>query len=123
MKSWPKTILYLCTMLSVTFVCTDCFAQIYGRNSSSSLQNWANSPQNWRNSPQNWNNNPQNWANSPQNWKNNPQNWQNNPDNYNSTNGIYDRSGNRLGYVVPRENGAVNYFNNDGTRRAYQPGQ
>lgn len=123
MKIWPKTILYFCTMQSMTFMCSVCFAQIYDQRGSPSLQNWANSPQNWRNSPDNWQNNPQNWANSPQNWKNNPQNWQNNANNYNSTNGIYDRNGNRLGYFVPKGDGAVNYFNNDGSRRSYQPGQ
>ena len=122
MKSWLKTALYLCTMLSVTFVCTVCFAQIYDRNNSPSSQNWANSPQNWRNSPDNWQNNSQNWQNSSQNWQNSPQNWQNSGDNYYSTNGIYDSSGNRTGYSVPTENGGINYFNNDGSRRGYQPG-
>ena len=122
MKSWLKTALYLCTMLSVTFVCTVCFAQIYDRNNSPSSQNWANSPQNWRNSPDNWQNSSQNWENSSQNWKNNPQNWQNSANNYNNANGIYDSNGNRTGYRVPSANGGVNYCNNDGSRRGYQPG-
>ncbi len=122
MKSWLKTALYLCTMLSVTFVCTVCFAQIYDRNNSPSSQNWANSPQNWRNSPDNWQNSSQNWENSSQNWKNSPQNWQNSANNYNNSNGIYDSYGNRTGYRVPSANGGVNYFNNDGSRRGYQPG-
>jgi hypothetical protein len=129
MKNWLKTALYLCTMLSVTFVCTICFAQNYipdnAPNPQNSLnsQNWANSPQNWQNSPDNWQNSSQNWQNSSQNWRNSPQNWQNSGDNYNSANGIYDRSGNRTGYSVPTENGGINYFNNDGSRRGYQPGQ
>ena len=136
MKSWLKTALYLCTMLSVTFVCTVCFAQIYDRNNSPSSQNWANSPQNWRNSPdnwqnssqnwenssQNWKNNPQNWQNSSQNWQNNPNNWQNSANNFNSTNGVYDGSGNRVGYVAKNGSGGLNYFNNDGSRKAYTPG-
>jgi hypothetical protein len=108
MKTWLKTALYLFTTLSATFVCAVCFAQ-------TSQQNWANSPQNWQN-------NPQNWDNSPQNWKNNPQNWQNNPNNFHSTNGIYDSDGRRIGYAVPKANGGVNYFNNDGSRRGYQSG-
>ena len=115
MKSRLGSTLYLGTMLSATVMCTVCFAQ-------GSSQNWANSPQNWANSPQNWRNNPNNWQNNSQNWRNNPQNWQNNANNYNSTNGIYDSNGNRIGYTVPTPNGGVNYFNNDGTRRAYQPG-
>jgi hypothetical protein len=111
MKSWPKTFLYLCTTLSVTFVCTICFAQ-----------NWVNSPQNWQNSPDNWQNSSQNWQNSSQNWKNSPQNWQNSGNNYNNANGIYDSSGNRTGYSVPSANGGMNYFNNDGSRIGYKPG-
>src|SRR5580700_9890249 len=111
MKSLPKTVLYLWTMLSVTVMCTVCFAQ-----------NWANGPQNWRNSPDNWQNSSQNWENSSQNWKNNPQNWQNSANNYNNANGIYESNGNRTGYRVPSANGGVNYFNNDGSRRGYQPG-
>jgi hypothetical protein len=119
-KKWLKTALYLCTiylctMASATFVSTVGFTQY-------SSQNWANSPQNWQNSLNNWENNPQNWENSPQNWKNSPQNWENNPNNYGSINGIYDSDGNRIGYVVPKANGGVNYFNNNGARRAYQPG-
>ena len=126
MKSWLKTAVYLlCTMLSVTFVRSVCFAQIYEQNNaqnSPSSQNWANSPQNWRNSPDNWENSSQNWQNNSQNWQNSPQNWQNSGDNFNSTNGIYDSNGNRVGYSVPTPNGGINYFNNDGSRRGYQPG-
>jgi hypothetical protein len=122
MKSWLKSALYWCTMLSVTFVCTGCFAQIYDQNNSPSSQNWANSPQNWRNNPDNWQNSPQNWQNSSQNWKNSPQNWQNSANNYNNANGIYDSNGNRFGYSVPSANGGINYFNNDGSRRGYKPG-
>ena len=123
MKIWLKTALYLCAMLSVTFVCTVCFAQTYDQNNSPSLQNWANSPQNWRNNPDNWQNSSQNWQNSSQNWKNSPQNWQNSGGNFNSSNGVYDSSGRRIGYGVPSANGGINYFNNDDSRRAYQPGQ
>ena len=128
MKNWLKTALYLCTMLSVTFVCAVCFAQDYDQNNalhpqnSPSSQNWANSPQNWQNSPNNWQNSSQNWQNSSQDWKNSPQNWQNSGNNYNNTNGIYDTTGDRAGYSVPTANGGINYFNNDGSRRGYRPG-
>jgi hypothetical protein len=122
MKSWLRTALYLCTMLSATFVCAICSAQTYDQNNSPSSQNWANSPQNWRNSPDNWQNSSQNWQNGSQNWKNSPQNWQNSGNNYNQANGIYDSNGNRTGYTGPSANGGINYFNNDGSRRGYQPG-
>ncbi len=126
MKSWLKTVLYLCALLSVTFVRTVCFAQIYDQNSapqnSRSAQNWANSTQNWNNSPNNWQNSPQNWQNSSANWKNSPQNWENSANNYNNANGIHDSNGNRIGYTVPSADGGLNYFNNDGSRRGYQPG-
>jgi hypothetical protein len=121
MKSW-KTTLRLSAMLSVIFACSAGFAQIFNQRNSPSSQNWANSPQNWQNNPDNWQNSSQNWDNSSQNWKNSPQNWDNSANNYDSTNGIYDRQGNRIGYAVPGPNGNMNYFNNDGTRRAYQPG-
>ncbi len=128
MKRWFRAALYLCTLLSVSFVCTVCFAQIYDQNrapaqqNSPSSQNWANSPQNWQNSPDNWQNSSQNWQNRSDDWKNSPQNWENSGNNYNNANGIYDSSGNRVGYSVPSANGGVNYFNNDGSRRGYQPG-
>jgi len=122
MKIWLRTALCLGTMLSVTSVCTVCFAQTYGAQNSQSSQNWANSSQNWRNSPGNWQNSSQNWQNSSQNWQNNPQNWQNNANNYNQANGVYDSNGGRTGYSVPSANGGMNYFNNDGSRKGYQPG-
>jgi predicted PurR-regulated permease PerM len=130
MKTWSKTTLYLWTALSVTAVCTLCFAQTYDQSSSQSpqnnspgAQNWANSLQNWKNSPDNWQNSSQNWQNSSQNWQNSPGNWQNSGNNYYNTNGIYDSNGNRIGYSVPSANGGVNYFNNNGSRRGYQPGR
>ena len=128
MKIRLKTALYLCTLLSLTFVRTVCFAQIYDQNrapapqNSPSSQNWANSPQNWQNSPDNWQNSSQNWQNRSDDWKNSPQNWDNSGNNYNNANGIYDSNGNRVGYSVPTPNGGINYFNNDGSRRGYQPG-
>jgi hypothetical protein len=116
MKLRLKTTLYVCTMLSATFAGSACFAQ------SAASRNWANSPLNWQNNPNNWKNNPQNWQNSSQNWQNNPNNWQNSANNFNSTNGVYDGSGNRVGYVAKNGSGGLNYFNNDGSRKAYTPG-
>jgi predicted PurR-regulated permease PerM len=123
MKSWRKIVLCSGTVLPVIFACTTGFAQTFQQNASPSSQNWANSPQNWKNNPDNWQNSSQNWQNSAQNWKNSPQNWQNSASNYNNSNGIFDSKGNRVGYSVPTANGGVNYFNNDGSRRGYQPGQ
>jgi hypothetical protein len=120
--------MYLCTVLSASFVCAVCFAQTYDQNpapnpqSSPSSQNWTNSQQNWTNSPQNWSNSPQNWQNTSQDWQNSPQNWQNSNNNYNNANGIYDSHGDRTGYSVPTANGGITYYNNDGSRQGYQPG-
>src|SRR5580658_955767 len=101
-----KTTLNLCTLLSVAFVRTACFAQTYDQNRVPGAQN---SP-----SSQNWANSQQNWKNNPNNWKNSPQNWDNSGSNYNNANGIYDSNGNRAGYKVPSADGGINYFNNDG---------
>ena len=38
-KSWLKTALYMCTMLSVTFVCAVCFAEDFDQNNASHPQN------------------------------------------------------------------------------------
>jgi hypothetical protein len=54
-------------------------------------------------SAQSWNASPYNWQNNAYNWQNSPYNWQNSPYNMNSTNGIYNESGNRFGYSVPTE--------------------
>jgi hypothetical protein len=123
MNRWLKTALCLCAMLAATSQAEVCFAQIYQENQQNgpSSQNWANSQQNWHNSPDNWQNSQQNWQNGSQKWENNPQNWDNSANNYNNANGIYDSNGNRTGYVVPRADGGVNYFNDNGDRRAYQP--
>ena len=90
----------------------------YNRNNSSEN----NSPNNWRNSPNNWNNSSDNWNNSPNNWRNSPNNWNNSPYNMNSRNGLYDGDGNRTGYAVRRPDGGVNFFDNQGRRRGYTPG-
>ena len=116
------------TMLATASLCGASFAQTYtngsqGRQGTEASQNWSNSRQNWQNNPNNWQNNSQNWNNSSQDWKNSPQNWQNSGANFNNANGVYDSNGNRVGYAVPTGNGGVNYFNNNGGRGGYQPGQ
>ena len=60
--------------------------------------------------------------NSPSNWRNSPNNWNNSPYNMNSRNGLYDGDGNRTGYAVRRSDGGVNFFDNQGRRRGYTPG-
>ena len=111
MNSRLKTALCLCTMLSTTSIWGACYAQ-NGQNGPQ----FQSGPQG-QNVPQNWQNSPQNWQNNPQNWQNSPQNWQNSADNYNGANGVYDKDGNRTGYVVPRADGSgVNLFNNNGAR-------
>ena len=122
-----KTVLCVSTILSATFMSGVCFAQTYtngqqkGASPDTSSQNYQNSPQNWRNSPDNYQNSSQNFQNSPQNFQNSPQNWQNSGSNFNSANGVYDSSGNRQGYAVPRGDGdGVNYYNNNGSRDGYK---
>lgn len=79
--------------------------------------------QNWNNSPMNYQNSPMNFDNSPMNFKNSPMNFQNSPMNFGATNGVYDNSGNRVGYGVARPDGGMNYFTNDGRRFGYTAGQ
>ena len=75
----------------------------------------------WDNSPYNYNNSPLNYNNSPLNYNNSPLNYQNSPLNYNSNNGVYDNSGNRIGYEVKAPSGVTNVFDNSGNRMGYSP--
>jgi hypothetical protein len=75
----------------------------------------------WESSPNNWNNNPNNWENSKYNWNNNPNNWDNSPLNYGNERIIRDNSGNPKGYIVPKSDGGINYFDLDGNRKGYSP--
>jgi hypothetical protein len=77
--------------------------------------------QDFNSSPYNFQNSPYNLENSPYNFRNSPYNFQNSPYNMNSTNGIYDDSGNRQGYAVPRPDGGLNFFDNQGNRSGYMP--
>ena len=76
---------------------------------------------NWNASPLNFSNSPLNFDNSPLNFNNSPLNFQNSPLNINSTRGVYDNNGNRMGYAVPNPSGTVNYYNNNGNRTGYGP--
>jgi hypothetical protein len=75
----------------------------------------------WDNSPLNYNNSPLNYNNSPLNYNNSPLNYQNSPLNYNSNNGVYDNTGNRIGYEVKAPTGVTNVFDNQGNRIGYSP--
>ena len=73
------------------------------------------------NSPYNMQNSPYNMDNSPYNMRNSPYNMDNSPYNASATNGVYDNSGNRLGYEVKAPSGVTNYFDNAGNRIGYTP--
>jgi hypothetical protein len=73
------------------------------------------------NSPYNMQNSPYNMENSPYNMRNSPYNMDNSPYNASATNGVYDNTGNRIGYEVKAPSGVVNYFDNSGNRIGYTP--
>jgi len=74
----------------------------------------------WESSPYNWKNSPINWENSPTNWRNSPSNYKNSRMNPNRQ-GVYDTDGRSSGYTVPRSDGGVNIFSDDGERVGYIP--
>ena len=76
---------------------------------------------NYNDSPLNYKNSELNYNNSPMNYQNSPLNYQNSPLNYNATNGVYDNSGNRVGYETKSSEGVRNYFDNNGNRVGYSP--
>lgn len=76
---------------------------------------------NINNSPYNMENSPYNMENSPYNMRNSPYNMDNSPYNISATNGVYDNSGNRVGYEVKAPSGVTNYFDNSGNRIGYTP--
>jgi len=78
---------------------------------------------NMKNSPYNMENSIQNMENSPNNMRNSPYNMDNSPYNTNSSNGVYDNSGNRTGYKVETPSGVTNYYDNKGNRTGYTPSQ
>ena len=78
---------------------------------------------NWENSPYNFKNSEFNYQNSPYNYNNSPYNYQNSPFNTNSTNGVFDNNGNRIGYETKTRDGVSNIFDNNGNRIGYRPAQ
>lgn len=76
---------------------------------------------NWHNDSNNYQNNINNMENSPNNMRNSPNNWDNNPNNLSATNGVYDNSGNRVGYEIKAPSGVTNYYDNSGNRVGYVP--
>ncbi|QWD11442.1 hypothetical protein G6704_02765 [Polynucleobacter paneuropaeus] len=69
----------------------------------------------------NLDNSPYNMDNSPYNMRNSPYNMDNSAYNVNATNGVYDNTGNRVGYEVKAPSGVTNYFDNSGNRIGYTP--
>jgi hypothetical protein len=53
--------------------------------------------------------------------ENSPYNMDNSQYNVNSKNGVYDNTGNRIGYEVKAPSGVTNYFDNSGNRIGYTP--
>ena len=53
------------------------------------------------------------------NYQNSPYNWKNNENNINSRTGVYDNSGNRVGYETIAPSGTKNYYDNSGNRIGY----
>lgn len=76
---------------------------------------------NFDNSPYNMQNSTYNMDNSSYNMRNSPYNMDNSPYNASATNGVYDNSGNRIGYEVKAPSGVTNYFDNNGNRTSYTP--
>lgn len=76
---------------------------------------------NWDQSPMNFKNSDLNFENSSQNWNNSPLNFNNSPYDFNARNGVYDNSGNRIGYETISPSGTKNYYDNNGTRQGYTP--
>jgi hypothetical protein len=75
----------------------------------------------WQSSPYNWQNSPYNWQNSPYNWQNSPNNWQNSPQRFGNDRIIRDQDGQPQGYMVPRQDGGLNFFDFQGNRQGYVP--
>ena len=62
-----------------------------------------------------------NLDNSPYNMQNSPYNMDNSAYNASAKNGVYDNTGNRIGYEVKAPSGVTNYFDNSGNRIGYTP--
>ena len=62
-----------------------------------------------------------NLDNSPYNMRNSPYNMENSAYNASAKSGVFDNSGNRIGYEVKAPSGVTNYFDNSGNRIGYTP--
>ena len=62
-----------------------------------------------------------NLDNSPYNMQNSQYNMDNSAYNASAKNGVYDNTGNRVGYEVKAPSGVTNYFDNSGNRIGYTP--
>ncbi len=54
-------------------------------------------------------------------WASSPFNWQNSPQRFGNDRIIRGPTSSPEGYAVPRQDGGVNFFGFDGTRRGYLP--
>lgn len=54
-------------------------------------------------------------------WENSPNNWENSPGNYLDDRTIRDSNGGAKGYAVPKADGGINFYDNDGNRTGYLP--
>lgn len=87
-------------------------AALYAQKSFAQVTNLDNSPYNMQNSQFNM-------ENSPYNMRNSPYNMDNSSYNASAKNGVYDNSGNRIGYEVKAPSGVTNYFDNSGMRYSH----
>jgi hypothetical protein len=97
-------------MKFITFTTLFCFA----------LPIWAQVT-NLDNSPYNMQNSPYNMDNSPYNMRNSPYNMDNSAYNASATNGVYDNTGNRIGYEVKAPSGVTTTLTTQATARAINP--
>lgn len=75
----------------------------------------------YESSPYNYKNSEYNYDNSQYNYKNSPYNYNNSQYNTQSNNGVYDNSGNRIGYETKSPTGVTNIYDNSGNRIGYKP--
>lgn len=73
----------------------------------------------WENNPYNFKNNELNYANTSYDYSNSQYNWENNEFNVTARNGMYDNSGDRIGYETVNRYGTRNFYDDYGNRIAY----
>lgn len=89
-----------------------CFVFAGSKACYAQIPSWENSPYNYKNSEMNYNNSSSKWENSQYNWNNSQYNNQ-------AKGGVYDNSGNRIGYETISPSGTKNYYDNNGNRQGY----